>query len=78
MKGHRITLRTLADCRLLAVLLAMAVAPVQAQTRTAAPAVCFQVERFVVESENPLSEERTRAVLAPFTGEHDSRGRPRL
>ncbi len=77
MKGLRTTLPALAECRWLAmflavVLLAIAVAmtPAQAQTRAAAPVVRFQVERFVVEGENPLSEKRTRAVLAPFTGEH--------
>ena len=41
-------------------------APVAAQT----PVVRFEVERFVVEGGNPLSEARTREVLAPFTGEH--------
>ena len=81
MNGLRTTLRTLAECRLLAMLLAavlvaVAIAPAQVQAqaqtqiRAAAPVVRFQVERFVVEGESPLSEERTRAVLAPFTGEH--------
>lgn len=41
-------------------------APAGAET----PVVRFEVERFEVEGENPLSEARTREVLAPFTGEH--------
>ena len=41
-------------------------APVAAQT----PVVRFAVERFEVEGDNPLSEARTREVLAPFIGEH--------
>ena len=48
----------------------MAAAAVPALAREAAPVVRFEVERFVVEGGNPLSEAETRAVLDPFTGEH--------
>ena len=65
--------RTLAVRRWIAVLLAgaataavVAVAPAQEAT----PVVRFEVERFVVEGDSPLSEAQTRAVLDPFTGEH--------
>ena len=65
--------RTLAARRWIAVLLAgaataavVAVAPAQEET----PVVRFEVERFVVEGDSPLSEAQTRAVLDPFTGEH--------
>ena len=44
----------------------VAVAPAQEAT----PVVRFEVERFVVEGDNPLSEAQTRSVLDPFTGEH--------
>ena len=44
----------------------VAVAPAQEAT----PVVRFEVARFVVEGDNPLSEAQTRAVLDPFTGEH--------
>ncbi len=41
-----------------------------ASAQEATPVVRFEVERFVVEGDNPLSEAQTRAVLDPFTGEH--------
>ena len=56
-----------AGCCVAAVLLA-AVTLTGAHAQT--PVVRFEVERFVVEGDNPLSEARTREVLAPFTGEH--------
>ena len=51
---------------LIAVLLTVVAAQAQAQT----PVVRFEIQRFVIEGDNPLSEARTREVLAPFTGEH--------
>ena len=51
---------------LVVLLFVVMVVPAQAQT----PVVRFEVERFVVEGDNPLSEARTREVLAPFIGEH--------
>ncbi|MBW1796894.1 MAG: ShlB/FhaC/HecB family hemolysin secretion/activation protein [Deltaproteobacteria bacterium] len=39
------------------------------------PQVRFTVERFVIEGENPLSENKTQGVLAPFTGEHEGLSR---
>ena len=50
----------------IAVLAATTMAPAHAQ----APVVRFEVEGFEVEGDNPLSEARTREVLAPFTGTH--------
>ena len=53
-------------CRILvAALLVMLLAPLQAQV----PVVRFTVERFTVEGDHPLSEARTQEILAPFTGE---------
>ena len=66
MTGFRITARTLAEYAFVAVILAVAMVSAQAQT----PIVRFEVQRFVVEGDNPLSEARTEEVLAPFTGEH--------
>ncbi len=63
--------RTFAGARLTAVLLAMAaMAAMAAVAQEPVPVVRFTVDRFVVEGDNPLSEARTQAVLAPFTGEH--------
>ena len=56
-----------AGCCVAAVLL---VAVTLTSTHAQTPVVRFEVERFVVEGDNPLSEARTREVLAPFTGEH--------
>ena len=71
MKGlSRTWLGALADRRAVVAFLVAVMTSLQAQAQTATPVVRFVVERFVVEGENPLSEERTRAVLAPFTGEH--------
>jgi hemolysin activation/secretion protein len=39
------------------------------------PQVRFTVEKFVVEGENPLSENRTQELLAPFLGEHEGLAR---
>ena len=62
MRGVRPTLRALIATLLAAVVMA----PVKAET----PVVRFEVERFEVEGDNPLSEVRTQEVLAPFTGMH--------
>ena len=66
MKGLQDMLRALAGYSVLVMLLGVAMAPAQAQT----PVVRFEVERFEVEGDNPLSRARTEEVLAPFTGEH--------
>ena len=66
MKRFRTPSRALIDCALIAILVAVAVATVRAET----PIVRFEVERFEVEGDNPLSEARTQEVLAPFTGTH--------
>lgn len=54
--------------------LALAIAPLPAALLAAQPnepvAVQFTVTGYRVEGENPLAAARTRAVLAPFTGEH--------
>ena len=64
-------LRTLtARCSGLALLAVLAAGLVPAPAAAQTPVVRFQVERFVVEGDNPLPESQTRAVLAPFTGEH--------
>jgi hemolysin activation/secretion protein len=39
------------------------------------PQVRFTVEKFVVEGENPLSENKTQELLAPFLGEHEGLAR---
>ena len=66
MKGFRTKLRLLIDYLAIAVLAATTMAPAHAQT----PVVRFEVERFEVEGDNPLSEARTQEVLSPFTGTH--------
>ena len=47
-----------------------AVAMAVASAQEPVPVVRFEVERFVVEGDNPLSEAQTKAVLGPFAGEH--------
>ena len=66
MNGFRTISRALIDCAMITILIAVAMAPVRAQ----APIVRFEVERFEVEGDNPLSEARTQEVLGPFTGTH--------
>ena len=67
MNGLRSTFPLgLAGGWLLAALAVAALVPAQAQM----PVVRFDVARFVVEGDNPLSEARTREVLGAFTGEH--------
>ena len=66
MKRFRTPSRALIDCALIAILVAVAMAAVRAET----PVVRFEVERFEVEGDNPLSEARTQEALAPFTGAH--------
>ena len=58
--------RTLLACLASAVLAGATTAPVQAQT----PVVRFEVERFEVQGDSPLSQARTQEILAPYTGEH--------
>lgn len=53
-------------CAAAVLLAAVTLTAAHAQT----PVVRFEVERFVVEGDSPLSEARTREVLQPFTGEH--------
>ena len=53
-------------CAAAVLLAAVTLTAAHAQT----PVVRFEVERFVVEGDSPLSEARTREVLAPFAGEH--------
>ncbi|MCY4350326.1 MAG: BamA/TamA family outer membrane protein [Thiotrichales bacterium] len=53
-------------CAAAVLLAAVTLTAAHAQT----PVVRFEVERFVVEGDSPLSEVRTREVLQPFTGEH--------
>ena len=64
MKGLGNASRALAG--LVGVVFVAMVAPAQAET----PVVRFEVTRFVVEGENPLSEARTQEVLGPFLGAH--------
>ena len=59
-------MRPLIDGLAIAVLAATTMAPAHAQT----PVVRFEVERFDIEGDNPLSEAHTQEVLAPFTGTH--------
>ena len=66
MKRFPTPSRALIDCALIAILVAVAMATARAET----PIVRFEVERFEVEGDNPLSEARTQEVLAPFTGTH--------
>ena len=66
MKQFRTRLRPLIEGLAIAVLAAATMAPAHAQT----PVVRFEVERFDIKGDNPLSEARTREVLAPFTGTH--------
>ncbi|MCY4470940.1 MAG: BamA/TamA family outer membrane protein [Thiotrichales bacterium] len=66
MNRLRTISRALFGCSLLAMLVSAVVAPVKAQT----PVVRFEVVRFEVQGDNPLTEARTREVLAPFAGTH--------
>ena len=59
-----------AYCVAASLLIVAAVLLVPAPAAAEIPVVRFEVERFEVEGENPLSEARTQEVLAPFTGEH--------
>jgi hemolysin activation/secretion protein len=46
-----------------------------AMAGTDVPQVRFTVEKFVVEGDNPLSENKTQELLAPFLGEHEGLAR---
>lgn len=61
-------MKALATLLVLAVLLAALPAT---QAAEAVPSLHFQVREFLVEGENPLSPEQTRAVLDIFLGEHE-------
>ncbi len=63
-------------CRAWCCLMLLAAAPTLASAQSETPGVPptpevrFTVSRFVIEGDNPLSEESTQAALARFTGEH--------
>ncbi len=43
-----------------------------AGAQPAMPNLTFTIKSFTVEGDNPFGDGRTQAILAPFTGEHDS------